>query len=256
MADSSTMQGSKKQVQCTYCDGTTHTIERCFYLIGFSSGHALHGKNVQPRNRADKAYANQTGIESLHTNIKSMQTPNQSPQFTPEELTQIKVFFQAGKTTICANYTGNPPPFCSSSTTQNFEDPQLIINNGATNHIATSVIDEVTLPNGSYARITSPLVLPSSPTEIPSSDPTTPIPSSPSKDASSPPYNPMQSSASPHPNTPTPILRRSKRPQQTSVLLRDFHCDQVSMSPLSASPTKSASSQSGTQYPLSSFISY
>jgi hypothetical protein len=71
------MQGSKKRLQCTYCDGTTHTVERCFYLIGFLTSHALHGKNVQPRNRAQKAAANQTGNESFHTNIKSVQISDQ-----------------------------------------------------------------------------------------------------------------------------------------------------------------------------------
>jgi hypothetical protein len=163
MSGSSTMQGSKKRLHCTYCDGTTHTVERCFYLIGFPTGHALHGKNVQPRNRAQKAAANQTGIESFHTNIKSVQTSNQPLQFTPEEFLQIKAFFQAEKSTVSANYTGNTTPFCSSFTTQNSEALQWIIDSGATNHIATSIIDkatvpmfsQVTLPNGSYAKITS-----------------------------------------------------------------------------------------------------
>ena len=46
MPGSSTMQGSKKRLHCSYCDGTTHTVKRCFYLIGFPVGHALHGRNV------------------------------------------------------------------------------------------------------------------------------------------------------------------------------------------------------------------
>jgi len=138
-------------------------VKRCFYLIGFPTAHALHGKNVQPRNQAQKAAANQTGIESFHTNIKSIQTSDQPLQFTPEEFSQIKAFFQAKKSTISANYTGNTTPFCLSSTTQNSEALQWIIDSSDTNHIATSVIDkatvpmfsQVTLPNGSYAKITS-----------------------------------------------------------------------------------------------------
>jgi len=163
MPGSSTMQGSKKRLHCSYCDGTTHTVERCFYLIGFPVGHALHGRNVQPRNRAQKVAANQTGIESSHTNIKSVQISDQPLQFTPEEFSQIKAFFQNEKSTVSANYTGNSTPFCSSFTTHNSKFIQWIIDSGATNHIATSVVDktivpmfsQVTLPNGSHATITS-----------------------------------------------------------------------------------------------------
>ena len=74
---------------------------------------------MHPRNRAHKVAANQIGIESSHT--KYVQTPDQSSQFTPKKLAQIKAFFQAGKTAISANYIGNPTPFCST-TTPNFED--------------------------------------------------------------------------------------------------------------------------------------
>jgi len=163
MPGSSTMQGSKKRLHCSYCDGITHTVERCFYLIGFPVGHALHGRNVQPRNRAQKVAANQTGIESSHTNIKPVQISDQPLQFTPEEFSQIKAFFQTEKSTVSANYTGNSTPFCSSFTTHNSKFIQWIIDNEATNHIATSVVDktilpmfsQVTLPNGSHAKITS-----------------------------------------------------------------------------------------------------
>ncbi|KAF7116106.1 hypothetical protein RHSIM_RhsimUnG0038000 [Rhododendron simsii] len=116
---SSKPQGSKKRLHCTYCDGTTHTVDRCFYLIGFPIRHAFHGKDVQPPNRARKVSAHQAGVESSHIVTKAIQTSDQLPQFTPED--------------------------------------------GATNHIATSIIDnanvpmssQVTLPNGSYAKITS-----------------------------------------------------------------------------------------------------
>ena len=64
---------------------------------------------------------------------------------------------------MSTNYTNNTTPFFSSSTTQNSEALQWIIDSGATNHIAISVIDkaiipmfsQVTLPNGSYVKITS-----------------------------------------------------------------------------------------------------
>jgi hypothetical protein len=46
MPGSSTNQGPRKRLHCTYCEGTTHTVDKCFYLIGFPVGHALHGKNI------------------------------------------------------------------------------------------------------------------------------------------------------------------------------------------------------------------
>ncbi|KAB5520218.1 hypothetical protein DKX38_024537 [Salix brachista] len=106
MPGSSTIQGSRKQLHCTYCEGTTHTIEKCFYLIGFPIGHALHGKNIQPRNRSQKITANQTGTDSLHN--KPGQTPAQSLQLTAEELSQIKAFLQE-KSIVSANYSQDPP---------------------------------------------------------------------------------------------------------------------------------------------------
>jgi len=99
-----------------------------------------------------------------------------------------------------------------------------------------------------------PQTLSSSP--LPPETSVTPLSPSSSKSSSPQSSNPTQSSPFLQTNTPAPILRRNYRPRQSSVLLCDFHCVQVGMSPLSASTTKSSSSRSGTQYPLSSFISY
>lgn len=43
-------QGSRKPLQCTYCDWTTRTVDRCFFLSGFPPGHKFHGKVVDPPN--------------------------------------------------------------------------------------------------------------------------------------------------------------------------------------------------------------
>jgi len=94
------------------------------------------------------------------------------------------------------------------------------------------------------------------PSPLPFETPATPLSPSSSKSVSPQSSNPTQSSLFLQTNKPVPILRRKDRPRQSSVLLRDFHYGQVGMSPLSASTTKSSSSRSGTQYLLSSFISY
>ncbi|KAL5766695.1 hypothetical protein ACOSP7_017312 [Xanthoceras sorbifolium] len=117
---------ARRSLFCSYCEGTTHTVDRC-YLNGFPVGHKLHGKD--------------------------------NPQFTSEELVQIKAFFRNGKNTAHANYTGISTPFCSSFSKQQTDLNHWIIDSGATNHIATSIINttplssQVALPNGSYSKI-------------------------------------------------------------------------------------------------------
>ncbi|KAL5832076.1 hypothetical protein ACOSQ4_017430 [Xanthoceras sorbifolium] len=124
---------------CSYCVGTTHTVDRCYYLNGFPVGHKLHGKD--------------THQDIVKTSIE------QNPQFTSEELTQIKAFFRNGKNTAHANYTGISTPFCSSFSKQQTDLNHWIIDSGATNHIATLIINtsplfsQVALPNGSYSKI-------------------------------------------------------------------------------------------------------
>ncbi|KAF7116105.1 hypothetical protein RHSIM_RhsimUnG0038200 [Rhododendron simsii] len=79
---SSKPQGSKKRLHCTYCDGTTHTVDRCFYLIGFPIRHAFHGKDVQPPNRARKDLATKRmigpGKQSILFRSSCVDTPQQN----------------------------------------------------------------------------------------------------------------------------------------------------------------------------------
>ena len=44
--------------------------------------------------------------------------------------------------------------------------------------------------------------------------------------------------------------------RQLSVLLRDFHCGQISTTPSTATSSQSFSTKLGTQYPLGKYISY
>ncbi|XP_055962093.1 uncharacterized protein LOC130015632 [Mercurialis annua] len=91
-------KGTKKNLHCTYCDGNTHTIDRCFYLNGFPVGHKLHGKDIKPPNRTQRGSANQVGVDAP--------TIDQTLQFTPEELSQIKAFFRNEKSNVSVNCTG------------------------------------------------------------------------------------------------------------------------------------------------------
>ncbi|CAB4262332.1 unnamed protein product [Prunus armeniaca] len=52
---------SRKPLFCTYCEDTTHLVDKCYYLHGFPIWHKLHGKDVKPPNRSKKpSIANQT----------------------------------------------------------------------------------------------------------------------------------------------------------------------------------------------------
>ncbi|KAF8390314.1 hypothetical protein HHK36_024839 [Tetracentron sinense] len=150
-------QGNRKPLHCSYCEGTTHIVDRCYFLNGFPVGHKLHGKEVQPPNRSRKTAAHQASAEIISASHKPSIEP--TPQFTSEELAQIKAFFN-GKQSAQANYTGISVPFCSSFTAQKPALSHWIIDSGATNHIATSVSitsplsSQVTLPNGACSAIT------------------------------------------------------------------------------------------------------
>ncbi|KAJ0077495.1 hypothetical protein Patl1_35618 [Pistacia atlantica] len=58
-------QGNRKPLHCSYCEGTTHTVDRCYFLNGFPVGHKLHGKDVQPPNQSRKTVAHQASAEVI-----------------------------------------------------------------------------------------------------------------------------------------------------------------------------------------------
>ncbi|KAJ0011146.1 hypothetical protein Pint_34044 [Pistacia integerrima] len=58
-------QGNRKPLHCSYCEGTTHSVDRCYFFNGFPVGHKLHGKDVQPPNRSRKTVAHQAGAEVI-----------------------------------------------------------------------------------------------------------------------------------------------------------------------------------------------
>lgn len=45
---------SPKPLFCTYCEDTTHLVDKCYYLHGFPTCYKLHSKDVKPPNRSKK----------------------------------------------------------------------------------------------------------------------------------------------------------------------------------------------------------
>ncbi|KAH7849529.1 hypothetical protein Vadar_019140 [Vaccinium darrowii] len=164
-SSSSKSQGSRKPLLCTYCDGTTHTVERCYYLTGFPIGHKLHGKDVKPPNRNRAIAANQTRTEPSHVSTKPAHPSDPSIQFTSEELSQIKAVSRNGKNPPCANYA---EPINSSP------DPSLNLHPPTTSPISPS---QFSYDNSSLSPdiFSSPFHLPSPPISSPNPTPPAPV---------------------------------------------------------------------------------
>jgi len=69
----------KKFLNCSYCDGDTHTVENCYYINDFPVGHKLHRKNVKPKNKRPIAYTVDRDSTLVHDS-----KPTESLTFTTE----------------------------------------------------------------------------------------------------------------------------------------------------------------------------
>ncbi|CAN6688768.1 unnamed protein product [Malus baccata var. baccata] len=96
---------SCKSLKCTYCDGGGHSVDRCYYIIGFPVGHKWHGKNVKPKNKISEAN-NAEAINSATTNKLEPNASN-GPMFTTEEYNQIIAMLRNGNGQPLANATGH-----------------------------------------------------------------------------------------------------------------------------------------------------
>lgn len=158
-------------LQCSYCDQKYHTVDRCFYLIGFPPGHKYHGKSVKPPNKRKPA-ANQVQLETETTkgaDSRHRATSSDGPKFTTEEYNQLMAMLKKssldGNPQHFANATGIITP--SSNLSEVFPKKTLywIIDSGATDHISSSphllvkkslsMLDYVQLPNGGQVLIDS-----------------------------------------------------------------------------------------------------
>ncbi|TQE05251.1 hypothetical protein C1H46_009108 [Malus baccata] len=76
---------SRKASKCSYCDGS-HSVERCYFLIGFPEGHKWHGKHVLPRNKHLNPTAHNVEVpqsQATHTDATKATSSN-GPTFTTE----------------------------------------------------------------------------------------------------------------------------------------------------------------------------
>ncbi|KAB5520231.1 hypothetical protein DKX38_024550 [Salix brachista] len=91
-----------KPLRCSHCEQEGHTIDRCFYIIGFPVGHKWHGKNIQPRNKRPPAQNNKRfSAHNVEFSAHNVELPPSSaqniissttgggPTFTTEQYNQL-----------------------------------------------------------------------------------------------------------------------------------------------------------------------
>jgi hypothetical protein len=97
------LQNNKgKSLFCSHREGDTHTIDRCYYIIGFPPGNKFHGRDIKPPNRHKRLIVNNASNAIKPNTVASrLQT---FPQFIEVEYNQIRALL--GKNQLCGNVTG------------------------------------------------------------------------------------------------------------------------------------------------------
>ncbi|KAM7529237.1 hypothetical protein LguiB_032647 [Lonicera macranthoides] len=58
----------RAKLHCTHCNGTNHTVDKCYYLHGFSSGHKYNKK----ADNGDAKKSNRSMANNVHTEAPSL----------------------------------------------------------------------------------------------------------------------------------------------------------------------------------------
>jgi hypothetical protein len=136
---STRLQNNKgKSLFCSHCEGDTHTVDRCYYIIGFPLRHKFHGREIKPPNQHKRLTVNNaSNTIKPNTTTSRLQT---FPQFTEEEYNQIRTLL--GKNQFYENVTGKHNSKCHKA---------WIIDNCTSDHISSSSH----LPDGSHIKTLS-----------------------------------------------------------------------------------------------------
>ncbi|KAB5512172.1 hypothetical protein DKX38_029200 [Salix brachista] len=152
-----------KPLKCSHCDQEGHTIDRCYYIIGFPVGHKWHGKNMQPRNKRPPAHNNKRILAHSERNSLSYWW---EPTFTTEQYNQLMEALnnKNGNTQSFMNTTGIISSICNIASHHPHSTLYWIVDSGATDHIShltpthndtETTHDFVGLPHGGQVAIKS-----------------------------------------------------------------------------------------------------
>ncbi|XP_020419536.1 uncharacterized protein LOC109949182 [Prunus persica] len=137
-----------KPSKCSHCDQEGHSVDHCYYIIGFPIGHKWHGKNVQPRNKKPPAHNDKrAAAHNVELETPPTKGPTASatggPTFTTEQYNQLLAMLH--------NKNGNAQSFaCDSGATDHISR----LTPTHYTHIGTQH-DFVGLPNGEHVAIES-----------------------------------------------------------------------------------------------------
>lgn len=119
---------STQELKCTHSELAGHTVDRRYYLIGFSVGREWHRKNVKPRNKKPTAHKVELKKEP-HNDI---------PTFTAEEYKHIMASLNEknGDNQLTTNATGTFTPSCNNIEHDAHSTSYWIVDSGATDHVS------------------------------------------------------------------------------------------------------------------------
>ena len=75
-------QGDGKKL-CPNCKKPGHTVEKCYWLIGFPPGHKLYNKYIPPNSNKGSRVANKASVDDTRKAAVKLL------EFTPEQYKQI-----------------------------------------------------------------------------------------------------------------------------------------------------------------------
>ena len=82
---------TRQNKKCTHCEGTGHTMDRCFWIIGFSLGHKLHkvytGKSAAAVTQKNTQQHIDTSSTRNHSSVDEL-IKTEVPNFTQEQYNQ------------------------------------------------------------------------------------------------------------------------------------------------------------------------
>ncbi|CAL9006318.1 unnamed protein product [Prunus brigantina] len=163
---------SYKPSKCSHSDQEGHSVDHCYYIIGFPVGHKWHGKNVQPRNKKPPAHNDKSAAaHNVELETPPTQGPTASatggPTFTTEQYNQLLAMLhnENGNAQPFANATGIFSPTCNTAHHDSHSTLHWIVDSGAIDHISRltpthsthigTQHDFVGLPNGEHVAIES-----------------------------------------------------------------------------------------------------
>jgi hypothetical protein len=157
---------NRKPLHCSYCDRGHHVRETCWKLNGYPPEHPKHASNKSNQGRTHFKHNNshQSSANNVKESLVMQEVPSVTNGLSDLQIQQILSIMQGIGTTQTTNPKANAAASGLLQTLLRLH--QLIIDNGATDHITSSLtllvnnskntfLPPVAMPSGEQAPITS-----------------------------------------------------------------------------------------------------